>query len=151
MFVKTKLQRRDAKRATSGLRTWLEPVTNPGFGKQVLRRRRITLDFLAQLPHKDAQVLWLFRAVGSPDSGQQRSVRDHLARTPRQKDEQVEFLRREMDFTPRDFYRARIQINRKISGNDYAGRLFRRRCPPQVRSNSRQQFVHAERLGDVVI
>src|ERR1700688_458543 len=121
MFVKTKLKGRDAKRATSGLRTGLEAVTNPGFGKQVLRRRRITLDFLAQLPNEDAQVLWLFRAVGSPDSGQQRAVRDHLARMPRQKNEQVEFLRREMDLTPCDFHRARIQINRKISGDNYAG------------------------------
>src|ERR1700722_11693577 len=120
MFVRTELAGKDAKRAASGLRTRLEAVTNPGFGKQVLRRRGIDLDFLAQLPDEHAKILWLFRAVGSPDGGQQRAVRDHFARTPSQKHEQVEFFRREVDITPHDFHRARIQINKKISGGDYA-------------------------------
>src|ERR1700678_58079 len=76
---------------------------------------------------------------------------NHFARPPREIDEQIKFFWREMDFLPFYFDRSRIQIDGEISRHD-RGRLFV--CywtSPQLRPNSCQEFVHAERLGDVIV
>ncbi len=44
-----------------------------------------------------------------------------------------------------------IQIDRKVPGGNRAGLFLGRRGPPQLRPDPRQQFIHAERFGDVVV
>jgi hypothetical protein len=43
-----------------------------------------------------------------------------------------------------------VQVDPEVSGLDDAA-FFRGRCPAQISTHARQKFVHAERLGNVII
>ena len=83
MFVKTQRP----KDVRTRLRARLETIANPGFRDQVFWRGGVGLNFLAQLPHENAQVFRLLRAVRAPNGSEQGPVRDHLTRTARQVDQ----------------------------------------------------------------
>jgi hypothetical protein len=44
-----------------------QSVSDPRFGKQAARLCRIFLDFVAQMRHKDAQIIRLLYAIRTPD------------------------------------------------------------------------------------
>src|SRR5262249_56417755 len=71
-----------------------QPVTDAGFGHQVVRPLGIRLDLAPQLAHVDAQILrvgWLV-----PELVQQELVRHNLARMLHQQAEQIVLLGREL-------------------------------------------------------
>ena len=70
----------------------------------------------------------------------------------RHEDQEIKFLGREVNFVAAHADQPRLRIDQEIAGTD---RFLRRfscgRYATQVRPYSRQQFIHAERLGDVVV
>src|SRR5262245_17084753 len=71
---------------------WMKAVTDPRLGENVVRVRRIRLNFLAQLADEDAQVFGLLDVVTTPDGTQQDAMRQHFAGMAEQIHQQVVFL-----------------------------------------------------------
>ena len=78
------------------LRPRMKAVADPRLGENVVRVRRIKLNFLAELADEDAQVLGLLDVVTTPDSPQQNAMREHFPGMADQVYQQVVFLRRQM-------------------------------------------------------
>ena len=74
----------------------MKAVADPRLGENVVRVRRIKLNFLAELADEDAQVLGLLDVVTTPDSPQQNAMREHFPGMADQVYQQVVFLRRQM-------------------------------------------------------
>ena len=85
----------------------------------------------------------------SPYRCEQGAMRDHFAGVARQVEQQFEFLGREVNGFARNFDAVGGGINHKITGHN--GRLGALRGAAQMGPHPRQQFLDAERLGDVVV
>src|SRR5271156_3713761 len=106
-------------------RCWLLFVTAPALGDKSVNHPRLGLDvlaarfaleLLAQLTHEDPQVLGLMRGLRTPDYRQQRAMGHHLAGIASQVQQQIEFLRREMDGLALDCNGVSLHVNHKVTG-----------------------------------
>ena len=78
-------------------------------------------------------------------------MRQHLAGVLHQHPQQFIFLRREFDFAFADLDDAAHQIDRKIAGAKHRPFALHLQLVPQRRAHARQQFVHPERLCQVIV
>lgn len=53
-------------------------ISDPWFGANMFRLRRVLFDLFAELADEDAKVFGLFGKIAAPDRGENRSVRDDL-------------------------------------------------------------------------
>src|SRR5262245_22262955 len=74
----------------------VETITDPRFGRDVLRSIRIWLDFLTEALHEYTQIVDLISVIGSPHGLQQFPMWNSFVRMQRQVTQEVEFLRRQM-------------------------------------------------------
>jgi hypothetical protein len=97
------------------------------FGADIVSRP-VGFDLFAQMPHEHAQRIELLAAALAPESGEQGAMRDDLAGTLREINQQVEFLRSEMNFARLDQYRAalRVDISITLAGGPSTGEVRRR-------------------------
>src|SRR5579859_454308 len=129
----------------------MKAVTNPGIGHDVLRLVA-RFDLLAQLVDEDAQVFRLLHALSTPYGIQEHAVGQYFVRVPRHENQQLEFLWRQVDFPASDAHLARFRIDVKIAIFDGLRWLFFRRAhAAKVGPYARQQLIHTERLGNVVV
>ena len=73
-----------------------QPIADAEFRHQDAGPGRIFFDLLAQLAHKDAQIMRVLDVLRTPDLFEQMLVGDHVAGVLRQHLEQPVFLRREL-------------------------------------------------------
>src|SRR5215467_6468310 len=99
-----------------------------------------------------AQVFRLLNAAGPPDSRKQCTMCHDLARVSCEMQQQVKFLRSQPDLMASNRDRSTRNIDTKIANfDDLFSARVRRRCPSQGGSNSCQELINTERLGDVVV
>src|ERR1700741_4024199 len=104
------------------------------------------------MSNEHTQIFRLLRAVRSPYSGQQRMVSDHLSGMPGEIYQEVELFWRQVNLYFFYLNLARRNIDTEISDLDHCSLGFgRNRTPPKGCSHPGQQFVHVERLGDVIV
>src|ERR1039458_1750362 len=146
MFVRIR-----SRLKTALLFAGLEAVSNPWLGDDIARRRCFRLQLLAELANEYAQILNLFRTLPTPDCAQQRPMGYHFAGMACKINQQIKFLRREVNLatTHRDFVRR--QIDAEITNLNQRSLLAFRRDAPQTGTYPRQQFLDPERLGYVVV
>jgi len=65
--------------------------------------------------------------------------------------QQVELLGSELEFASGDGDRAGSQVDAEIAGFDHLRRYFRLGGAPEIGPHTGKKFIHAERLGDVVV
>ncbi len=110
---------------------------------------RFRFKLFAKLTDKHAQILWLVGRLRSPHRSEQRSMRNHLAGMAREVKQQFKFLRRQVDWLA---LRPRRCAPRHRSRNRlHQSRSRALRCAAHMSANAGQQFLDAERLGDVII
>src|SRR5215472_8539506 len=99
-----------------------------------------------------AQIFRLLCTVRSPHRSQQRVMSNDLPWMPGEIYQQVELFRRQMNFVFLNLNPVRWNIDTKVPYLDYRNlRLNRDRCPPKCSPDSGQEFVHIERLGDIIV
>src|SRR5215469_3485386 len=99
-----------------------------------------------------AQIFRLLCAVRSPHRSQQRMMSDDLPWMPGEVNQQVELFRRQVNFVFLNLNPVRWNVDKKVPYLDYRSLGLKRDCgPPECSADSGQQFVHIERLGDVIV
>src|SRR6266446_7701821 len=129
----------------------LEAISHPGIGHNVARRVWRGFQFLAELPYEHAQVFDLLRALTTPDRPQQGAMRYHSAGVVSKIHEKVKLFRSEVDRAVLDKNAAGSGLDLEVARfyrSDF--RLFRSRAA-KISATARQEFLHAEGLGHVVI
>src|SRR5262249_36069012 len=122
----------------------------PWLGCDVSGRRGIEFQFLAQIGDKYSQVFWLFRAVASPDSRKDHSMRKHLAAIGHEVLDEIVLLGREMNRFAVDFYAALLRIDAEVT--HCVNRVpLRRSRTAQQSAHARCEFGHSKWLGNVVV
>ena len=69
-----------------------EPISDPRLGNDVLRRA-FGFHFLTKLTDKDAEMLWLFYAVRSPNGVEKLAMRDYAAGVAGEMQQQFKLFR----------------------------------------------------------
>src|SRR5260370_30559943 len=129
----------------------LKSISDPRVGQNVSRRLP-GLDFLAQLVDKNPEIFGLLYALAAPHRIQKHSWGNHIGMLARPKNQEIEFLRREMDLGFTHAHLARLRIDVEIAGAYRFRRgFFAGGNTPQVGAHARQQLVHAQRLGHVIV
>src|SRR5438445_7624784 len=126
-----------------------QPVADTRLGGDVVRLVGGLLDLLPELPDIDPEILHVGRVA--PDLFQDEMVGQHLAGMLHQDAQDVVFLRREFYLLALDLDDALDQIDAEVAALE--NRLFALllELVPQRDADARHQFVHAERLGDIVV
>ncbi|MNX66144.1 hypothetical protein D3C86_972290 [compost metagenome] len=112
---------------------------------------RVIREFLAQVPDHDTQVVSVFGVGRSPDVLEQLLLGDHPPRMPRQLRQHGVFLASQRDFDTVEQYPAIRQVDRQRTEAQRRWLGFADGRLAQQRTNPRQEFLDAERLGHVVI
>lgn len=94
-----------------------EAVADPGFGLYVLLAS-FSLEFLAELPNEDAEILRLVGRLGAPNGSEQSAVSYDLSGMAGEMQQQIELLGGEMNWSAKDGDGMRIRIDNEISGFD---------------------------------
>src|ERR1700675_631672 len=76
-------------------------IPNPRMRQDILRTRRLCLDFLSQLFHQRPHMFLLFAVLRAPNGAQQFAVRHDLVRPVRQISQNLKFFRRQVHSRPR--------------------------------------------------
>ncbi len=101
-----------------------QPISHPRLGDDMLRLRRIALQFPAQMRHVDAQIVMALHMGRPPHVAQQLPVRQHPARMAHQGREQPIFDRREMDGSASRVTwrkaRSTVTAPKRTSGDSFA-------------------------------
>src|SRR5262249_46769199 len=135
---------------------WLEAVAHAGLGEQPAWPGWIRFELAPQLRHVEPQVAARIGVTRSPDLSQKLTLAHQLAWVPEQHLEQVPFGGRQPDVGsiavtvwPGD-HALRRQVDYQVAQAHlgFAGRWY---AAPYRRPHPREQFIHAERFGDVVI
>src|SRR5215471_17310884 len=130
----------------------IESISNPRFRRDVAGRAGVRLQFLSQVTDKNVQVLRTLSAVLAPNIGQQCAMRNDLAWTLCQIKKQVEFLWRQLHFTPFYLDGSRFRVDAEITNFDRICCLVGiHHGSPQSCADTRKQFVHTKWLSDVII
>ena len=77
--------------------TGFETIPDPRIRHNIAWGIRRSLEFLAELGDEHAEILDLFRALSSPDRGEQCAMRHDFPGVANQVEQQVKFFWREMD------------------------------------------------------
>jgi len=100
---------------------------------------------------EDAKVFDLFSALPAPDRTQERAVVHDLAGTASEVDEKIELLRRKANFVVTDGNLVRGGVDAEVADLDHRVEFIVGGDAAEVGAHARQQFVHAEGLGDIVV
>ena len=114
-----------------------------------MRALWIGFDLLPELPHIDTQVLGVGESI--PQLTEQKFMGQHLARMLHQYAQQIVLLGRQLHFLVPNLDDTPHQVDRKIAGAENWTLAVRLQLVTQRRSNPREQLVHTEGLGDVVV
>src|SRR5207237_8561032 len=90
-----------------------ESVSYTAYGLDQCRLLGQRLDLVAEAPDVDLQVLRLVPVLGSPHAGEQRVVRERLARVRRELREKIELGGSEMDVLSSPTHASRGPIEHK--------------------------------------
>ena len=121
----------------------------------VVGRRRLRLDLLAQLSHEDAQGGKVAALRAAPDLAQDVAVCEHAPHVSREEAEQAVLDGREMQLVPCESHHARGIVDHQVAVLE--GRLsglVRRGHVGEVAfggAQACQQLAHREGLGEVVV
>src|SRR6266851_7609209 len=130
----------------------IEAISDPRFSGDVARRGFVRLKLFSQVAYEDAKIFRLLGAVVAPDGRQQRAVRYHALGMPRKVVQNVKFLRRQPYVAAFDLDAVGLRIYAEVTNFDHV--RFERLCcreAPKPGSDPCQQFIHTERLRDIVI
>src|SRR4051794_18049688 len=133
------------------LRRQLQAITNPKLGQNMLRARRVVLEFLAKTADEHPEVLNLLGMRRSPDLPQQIAMRQHLSGMGHEMPQQLELFWRELDLLTGATDMPADEIDRQIIRNEDGQLALRLESVAQPRAYPGHQFRHAERLADVVV
>src|SRR3984893_16671647 len=101
---------------------------------------------------KDAKILRLLYTVLTPDCCEQHTVRGHLPRMPRQINQEIEFLGRQVHVAVFHSDATCLNINPEVPDlNERSFRLLRCGGTPESGSYPCQQFIDAEWFCNVVV
>lgn len=103
---------------TALLRT--KSITNPRFGKNEARIRRIGFDFFAELADEYSQIFMLLREISSPDRAEQRAMCEDFACVPHKMGQKVEFFGSQMHLNAATHDNVSVEIDAKFTGLDDA-------------------------------
>src|SRR4051812_9222013 len=133
------------------LRRQLQAITNPKLGQNMLRARRVVLEFLAKTADEHPEVLNLLGMRRSPDLPQQIAMRQHLSGMGHEMPQQLELLRRQLYLMAGAADMAADQIDRQIARRKDRQLALRLEPVAQRRAYAGHQLGYAERFSDVVV
>ena len=125
------------------------PIADFWFLREMVRTLRIGLYLLPELPHVNAQVLRIGQIV--PQLCEQEFVGEHLAGVLHEHAQQVILLGRELHLPVGHFDDTAHEVDREITAMEDGPLALRLKLMPQRRPHPRQELVHAERFGDVIV
>ncbi|CCV16199.1 hypothetical protein MESS4_830419 [Mesorhizobium sp. STM 4661] len=126
-----------------------QAVSDAGFGRDVAWLVGRFLDLLPELADIDPEILHVGRIA--PDLFQQKLVCEDLACVLYQDAQYVVFLRRQLYLPVLDLDDALHQIDGEIAGLEHRLFALLLEFVTKRHTDARDQLIHAERLGDVVI
>lgn len=101
------------------------------------RFRGVGFNLLSKLADEHSEVFGLFDVVAAPDGRQERPVSENFPVVAQEIREQIEFLRREMNFAAFDAHGASVEIELKFPGAQHAAACgFRLRRAPERHSHA---------------
>jgi hypothetical protein len=127
---------------------WDASVADPWLSLNVLLAC-LGFELFAQLSYEHAEIFGLMRGLCSPDAGQERSMGNDPPGVSREMNQQLKFLRREVQWFSNDLDAVRHGVNDEVTRADYRFGSLRR--APQMRTHSGEEFLDAERLCDVIV
>src|SRR5665213_2439071 len=141
------------RRATT-LRFWhsvrgAQPVTDAGFGQDVLGTVWLGLDLLPQLADIDAQVLRVGQRI--PQLTKQEFVRQNLAGVLDQDAQQFVFLGSEPHLGATHLDDAPHKVDRQIADTEYRPLAVDLKLMAHRGAHAGEQLLHAEGLGNVIV
>src|SRR5262245_5927875 len=93
----------------------------------------------------------LIDGVGSPDGLEDRAMRQYAAGMLSEERQQVELLGREAHFLTGPNHAETLSIDDEIAADDRPGLWWRHLAASQRHTNTSEQFLGAEWLGDIVV
>src|SRR5262245_46107749 len=126
-----------------------EPIAGSGLGEDVARPGRIRLELPPELRDVHVQIVRLLAVAPPPNLAQERRVCEQLAGVAGEDAEERELVRCELDGLAADEDGPLLEVYAQVSELD--DRLGGGVHPAQSRTQPREELVHAERLGDVVV
>src|SRR5437588_11071139 len=139
---------------TVGLLTRLfriEAIANPGVGEKVAWCGRIGFDLLSQLTDENPQVFGLPGVISTPDRAEQRTMSQNFSGIADEINHQIEFFRRQAQLVSGLSDCVGFKIETKMPGFDGLRSGGAGGLATQGRTNPREQLVHTERLGYVIV
>lgn len=125
-----------------------EAVADPGLGLDVLTAG-FGLEFFAQLPDEDAEILRLMGRLGPPHGREQGTVGDDLAGVAGKVKEEFEFLRRKVQRPTHDLDAVCRRIDDEVAGGDCG--LCALGGAAEMSTYAGKEFLNVEGLGYVVV
>src|SRR5262249_12620943 len=126
-----------------------QAVADPRLRQDIMRTLGIGFDLLPQLPHIDAQILRVREVI--PQLAEQELVGEHLAGVLHQRAQKLVFLGGQFYLLVTHLHDAPYQVDREVAGAEDRTLPVHLQLMAQRRAHAGEQFVHAERLGDVVV
>ncbi len=129
-----------------------QTITHAGFSEQVTRLPRIHFELAPQPREVDVEVVRLRPIFGSPHLFEQHTISQDFVWVRDENLEQFIFSWRQMHFLPEHGHPPVFKVDFEIARPKNCGLpAFRARRVAQRHPNTGEQFVHAERLGEVVV
>ena len=78
-------------------------------------------------------------------------MRYNFVRVAGEIDEKLKFFGRQLELVATDKSRMRVQIDAKVAIFDHSSNSFFLGSAPQIRADSREEFIYAKRFGHVIV